>query len=554
MTSKKFERVEIGMDELDAILVRARSAPISEADHQQLKAAISTLAFLTRELEKKRTSIAKLRQLLFGAKTEKTDAVLNRNQQHDTASDQADGQQQSDGATPDNTKKKRRGHGRNGASNYTGAARQRIPHELLQPGDSCPESDCRGKVYGLKQPGVIVRIKGMPPLAASVYELQKLRCALCDTVFTAEPPEGVGEAKYDETAVSLIAMLKYGSGFPFNRLEKLERNFGIPLPASTQWELVERAAQPLQPIFEHYIDEAAQGEVLHNDDTPMKILELMKENQANQTDKDKVGERRGMFTSGIISQRGEHLVALFFTGRQHAGENLNQVLAHRSEQLAAPIQMCDALSRNVPAEFETVLSNCLSHGRRQFVTIVENFPEQCRHLLETLADVYTFDTEAREQKMTPRARLRYHKQHSKPLMDDLHDWLNSQFDEKLVEPNSSLGQAISYMLNHWKALTLFLRKAGAPLDNNIVERALKKTILHRKNALFYKTKNGARVGDLYMTLIHTAELARINAFDYLCMLQRHAEHMRQQPCQWMPWNYQETVQRITTAATSANQP
>lgn len=524
MSKPETERVELEMNALKTILDGARSAPLSEEQHGQLTAVLETLARLTQELEKKRTSIERLRELLFGARTEKTAAVLNHKKRSSRSPSRRKGK-----------RKKATGHGRHKAADYKGAKRITVPHESRKAGDPCPQSDCTGKVYPLKDPGVIVRIKGMPPLPATVYELEKLRCNLCGTVLTAKTPAGIGEQKYDETAVSLIALLKYGAGFPFNRLEKLEKNFGIPLPATTQWDLVNAAAKQLAPLFEQYIDEAAQGDVLHNDDTPMKILQLMKENE----DLDSSSERTGMFTSGVISKRGEHLIALFFTGRNHAGENLTRILEQRAEQLAAPIQMCDALSRNQSVEFETILSNCLSHGRRKFVEQINNFPEACRYILETLGEVYENDAIARDEKMSPQARLQFHQSKSEPLMTGLHQWFEKQFEEKLIEPNSGLGEAISYMLKHWQALTLFLREPGAPLDNNICERGLKKAILHRKNALFYKTQNGAQVGDLFMSLIHTAELAGINAFEYLCALQRHAEDVSVNPERWMPWNYQQ---------------
>jgi hypothetical protein len=111
-------------------------------------------------------------------------------------------------------------------------------------------------------------------------------------------------------------------------------------------------------------------------------------------------------------------------------------------------------------------------------------------------------------------------------MEKLRAWSSAQFEERNVEPNSGLGQAISYLLKHWEKLTLFLRVAGAPIDNNLVERALKKAILHRKNSLFYKTRNGARMGDLFMSLIHTCELNGVNPFDYLIELQRHAGELK----------------------------
>ncbi len=203
--------------------------------------------------------------------------------------------------------------------------------------------------------------------------------------------------------------------------------------------------------------------------------------------------------------------------------------------------MCDALSRNLPGELQTMLAHCLAHARRQFVDVYDRFPEQCRHLLEALAAVYRNDALARERQLGPEARLRFHQRASQPTMEQLHDWLKQQLDEKLAEPNSALGSAIGYMLRHWDKLTLFLSQAGAPLDNNLCERALKKAILHRKNALFYKTQNGARVGDLFMSLIYTCQLNQANPFNYLTQLQRHADQVAANPQLWVPWKYRAAL-------------
>jgi hypothetical protein len=159
--------------------------------------------------------------------------------------------------------------------------------------------------------------------------------------------------------------------------------------------------------------------------------------------------------------------------------------------------------------------------------------------LETLGDVYKYDAEARTAKLSPQKRLLFHQQHSEPLMKSLREWMEAQFAQKLVEPNSGLGKAITYFLRHWKGLTAFLREADAPLDNNICERALKRAVLHRKNALFYHTLHGSEVGDLFMSLIHTCELAGSNPFDYLTQLQQHARELADHPSAWMPWNYRE---------------
>jgi len=146
------------------------------------------------------------------------------------------------------------------------------------------------------------------------------------------------------------------------------------------------------------------------------------------------------------------------------------VLKQRAGDLPAPIQMSDALSRNSPKVdgVEPLQANCLAHGRRQVVEVADNFPEECRYVLETLRDVYHHDKLAREQAMSSEQRLRFHQDHSEPLMKGLHDWMEAQLREHKTEPNSGLGKAISYLLNHWMKLTLFLRQPGAPIDNNLV--------------------------------------------------------------------------------------
>ena len=143
------------------------------------------------------------------------------------------------------------------------------------PGDVCP--DCgQGTLYE-KSPGVLVRFVGQAPLQATVYRMQKLRCHLCGKLFTAPIPAGVGDEKYDHTVASMIGLLKYGSGLPFNRLGRLQGNCEIPLAASTQWDIVHAAASLIAPAYEELIRQAAQGEVVYNDDTTVKILELMGE-------------------------------------------------------------------------------------------------------------------------------------------------------------------------------------------------------------------------------------------------------------------------------------
>jgi transposase len=526
------ERLDVTSEELAALVEGVREA-LGEAGYQKLQAAIRTLGYVTELLETRQATLDKLRRLLCHSSTEKTKTVLQQ------AGIQTGEKKRKEPGAP---KGKAPGHGRNGAAAYRGARKVEVPHASLKAGDPCP--DCqRGKVYPQRDPGVLVRIKGQAPIAATVYELEKLRCNLCGDVFTAAAPEEAGQEKYDETAASMIAMLRYGSGFPWNRLEGLQENLGIPLPAATQCEIVKEIAAQIQPAGDELIRQAAQGGVVHNDDTSMRVLSL---NRGAASDADIAAERTGVFTTGIISIGEGYRIGLYFTGRKHAGENLSDVLKQRAAGLAAPIQMCDALSRNLPKlprELEIIIAHCLAHARRYFVEVTPNFPQECQFVLESLGEVYGYDEAARAQRMSPEQRLHFHQEHSGPVMERLHIWLNAQFDERRVEPNSGLGQAISYLLKHWNRLTLFLRQPGAPLDNNICERALKKSILHRKNSLFYKTRNGARIGDLFMSLIHTCELNDADPFDYLNQLQRHAEELKQTPSEWMPWNYRATLAR-----------
>ena len=536
------------MEDLTEILQRVRIA-LGEDDYKVMKAVVETLSYLTHLAKDKQA--AEIYRILGASKSEKTRKILRLLEMEsaadsETANDSDSSTQTSaPSAAPDGqqstaaNKKKAKGHGRNGADDYKGARQIPVALESMKPGDRCPCG--KGNLYETDD-SPLVRIVGQAPLRADIYRLQKLRCNTCGDVFTAEAPEGVGSEKYDATSTAMVALMKYGSGFPFHRLERLEDNLGIPLPASTQWEMVRDGAECIQPAFEELIRQAASGEVLYNDDTSVKILEFLDHDRV--VEDPKLPGRTGVFTTGIVSTRAGRKIALFFSGRKHAGENLADVLAERARELPRPIQMCDALSRNLPRELEVILANCLTHGRRYFVEAAANFPDECRYILELLGRVYQNDASAREQAMTSDQRLQLHQTASAPLMNEMKRWLNKQLDEKLCEPNSDLGSAINYMLNHWEPLTLFLRVPGAPLDSTIVERALKKAILHRKNSLFYKTQRGARVGDLFMSLIYTCQLSRVNPFEYLTALHRNADRLARAPAEWMPWNYSETLANL----------
>jgi transposase len=500
-------------DLVEAICARVVASPLPGQDRALITSVLRDHLRLGQAFIEKSSTITRLLRMIFGAKTEKAETIIPGLKK------------------PGGEKRAPKGHGRNGASSYPGSTKVCVPHGSLNKGDACPECQ-KGKVYPMA-PGVTVRITGNAPLTATSFSCEKLRCNLCGEVFTAKLTDE-GSEKYDGTAGAMIALLKYGTGVPFNRLEALQESMGIPLPASTQWDIVEKHAKPAHPAYRELIRQAAQGDLVHNDDTTMKILLAMNEKEG----------RHGTFTTGMLSVKDERKIALFFTGHAHAGENLADLLAQREKDLALPIQMCDALSRNAPKKLATIMANCLSHGRRNFVEVAPSFPEECRYVIELLGEVYRNDATAREEKMSPLQRLAYHQEHSAPLMEQLREWMSVQFDERKVEPNSGLGKAFTYMLKHWDPLTLFLRVEGTPLDNNVCEQALKMAIRHRKNSLFYRTLHGAYIGDLFMSLIHTCRLAKVNPLPYLVALQRYSREVVKNPGEWLPWNYERAMAEL----------
>jgi transposase len=541
---KEPELVTATQEELDEILRRARPA-LSEQQYRLLEGVLATFVFVMLKLQNAKTSIKRFQRMLFGGRTEHKRNVLER-----TATGADPQAQDGAGSGADVVvpvpRPRRPGHGRNASHAYSGAPIVECEHTELEPGDRCPECD-KGKVYD-SPPKSLVKVVGQAPLGATVYRLQRLRCRLCDAIFTAPLPAAVAQLpKYDSSCASMIAVLRYGAGLPHFRLEGLQAALYIPLPDATQWDIVAKAAPAPRAVFEELIRQAAQAPLLHSDDTPMKVLSLMKERERAEAGGVKP-VAKAINTSGIVAvlqddANTKRKVVLFFTGHAHAGKNMERVLAHRAEELQPAMQMCDALAANVAGEFTTIVGNCLTHGRRQVADVAEQFPEAARYVIEALAEVYKHDAQCRQDQLSPEQRLALHQQHSKPVMDGLRRWIADQFDKRLVEPNSALGKALNYLVKHWDELTLFLRKVGAPLDNNLCEQVLKKAIIHRKGSLFFKTVRGAEVGDIYMSLIQTCKLCDVNPFDYLNALQQRAQEVIKAPASWLPWNFREPLVR-----------
>ena len=556
----------------EALLARLAAYAPTHRDCEILMRVVQWYFWLTCALQETKITLSRLRRLLFGkapepspsppettAPTADTSDVPCADSVVPAAVDEAEamsgGAPSESSPNPEPAKPKgghRAGTGRLGANAYEGAERVACRHEELAAGQRCPVCG-QGSLYDLP-PGVEIRIDGHALLSAMRYELQKLRCSACGAIFTAPLPDAAGRTKYSPLARSVLVVSRYYLGLPFYRLEGYQAMQGVPVSDATQWDQIEAVARCCYGVFGYLERLAAQGELIHQDDTTVRILTLMQENaqiraRAAAQGLSRATERTGMFTTALVVRVGERLIALYYSGRSHAGENLAALLDKREPDHEPPLVMSDALSHNEVEEGLVVRCHCLAHGRRQFSDIAELFPSECQVVIETLKAVFDHDEVTREQAMSAAARFAYHQTYSEPLMKDLKVWLDEQMSDRLVEPNSVLGKAITYMQSHWETLTRFLHVEQAPLDNNLVERALKLFIRQRKNSLFYKSEHSAHVASVLTSLILTCIYAGVNPLAYFVVLQEHRADVASgvgptffaDPEAWLPWTYRVTL-------------
>ena len=533
--------------DIDAAIAAIKASDIESDTKDFAVSCIKLAVWFPKALLEYKIKLSNLRKLLFGLgkrnkkkseDTERSRFLDSANQNNTIPPAYSESIKTETSIKSNKIAKSKSGHGRLPHSAYVNTIEHQLTADEYKAGDPCPLF-CEGRLYSI-DPGVIVRVKGQNLAAVHKYWVDKLRCATCSYVVSADIPNSVGTEKYDASFKAILALQKYYVAVPFNRQAYFQSLLGVPLPASTQWDLIEEVGGAALLVFPTLERMAANGELIHNDDTTVKITDVIRHNRIH-PDK----ERTGMFTTGILARTDQRDIALFYNGTMHAGENMEKLLRKRDPQAGDVIQMCDALSRNIPVSFKTILCNCLSHGFRKFDDLKEFYPETCIRVIEFLAAVYK--NEEQTVGFAKQKRLEYHQQHSKLIMNQLHNYLRHQLETKQVEPNDSLGKAIRYMLKHWKELTQFLRIAGAPLDNNILERALKIPIRGRRTWLFYKTEYGAMIGGVLTSIIYTCALAKINPLDYLIALQEHKNQIVKEPERWLPWCYQETLARSLVA-------
>ena len=330
--------------ELDQVDLKSKldqiAAALGEEMAQPFRQLLDWYAYLLGLLREKKLSLHRLRRMLFGATTESSDNILSHDAtssgevDHAAAEPSVSDQDSAmgppapgDDAARSLPPRRRPGHGRNpGAS--TPAAQVMVTHASLRPGDACPQCGS-GTVYRQSAWSPVVRLKAQAPVTGQVYQLERLRCHDCGHVFQADLPAEAGPDKYDPTVVSVVATLRYGEGMPGHRLQRMQQLAGVPLPGSVQWELVRDAAEHgPHDAYQQLLDSAAQGDLVHHDDTTMRVLELTRKKKRQEPLREDDPERSGVYTTSVLSLAPDRpTIALFFTGPYHAGENLRQCSA-----------------------------------------------------------------------------------------------------------------------------------------------------------------------------------------------------------------------------------
>jgi len=535
-------------EQVEALIDRLDKEALEKEDYPVLTNLLKAVIWMSFSLQEKQLSIQRLRAI-FGIKTESAKNLAKFIEQQNAVANTQEGAPNQtgdqaaldeDATDPKSPEKKKGKHGHRSSSDYTEAKTINIAHQSLKKRGMCPSCE-KGKLFNLS-PGTVIRIVGQPWLQVEIYRPERLRCSLCGKTFTASlPQEVMTESRADSTAKAIVSLLKYRGGVPFYRQGQIQDILGAPISPSEIWEMTEDVADAVQPVYAHMCECASGAELVQNDDTKARILSVMKDREERKGTEQE-DERTGIFTTGILAtlQNIDIKIALFFTGIKHAGENLDDLLDQRPKGLSVPIQQCDG-GHNIPENHDTHVSNCNAHCRRKFYEVVQSWPKIVTKIIGWYSSVFANEKTAPSD---PMLRLKWHQDHSAPIMEQLKVYCDSLIEQREIEPNSSMGKAIAYLNNHWEGLTLFLRMPGVPVDNNATERLLKRTVLNRKNAYFYRNETGAKIGDILMSVMETCVLNHANPWEYLVAIQKYQKDVRENPSLWVPWAYETRLKEL----------
>lgn len=556
--NKEPKQIRISSQQADELMERVKNKQTTQQDVDIILGLIAFNLWLQNVLSRAKITIKKLKSI-FGFKREsKKKSKKTSEEDNNKTEDPIDikpGDSPADVAnnesSPENNAKQNiiipkwdptKNHGRNAANDYSGCLTTVVPFDdamlLENKCPDCAKHNTDANLYPV-DPCVLVFLDSQPLISGERYQLQRARCAVCQTYFTAPLPDKlVDRPKYLPACISSIAIHHYYAGFPFKRLEMLQAAQKVPLPDATQFDLMDKLySSVIKYVAPVLRQNAANGSSLYLDDTTGRIIDQALENSRH--------DKKAIHATALLSDYQGHRIYLFDTNTLTAGKQLKLLLTQRTIEEDF-MTMTDASASNFPMLDDNlvarwVITLCLSHGRRRFVELLGDADEDIVFILDLIAQVYDNERYCKQNKLNKQQRLLYHQQHSAPIMEAMRIWFNNLLLYKHVEPNSRLGESIIYMLKRWEWLTQFLRVPGAALDNNICEQAIKVMIRYRNNSLFYKTLYGATIGDAIMSMLHTTVHAGVNIFDYLNILQQYANLVQQHPECWLPWNYQQTL-------------
>lgn len=499
------------------------SADLDEAHKRVIRDALTTYEVLQSQLLEKKISQERFQRMLFGPTSEKMQTLFQ-----DEVILEPENQMEEDDEA-DVNKKSKSGHGRRNLKLHINSETEVI-HCEHQAGSICPT--CRdGK---LKKADSLQRtcIRTINLVSVKIFEIETLKCGTCSHRESAPEPEVLKDCfgKYHVSTITHLAFSRYAMGLPSHRIESFTEYTGLKISDTTQFRLFEWAASQLFPVFKELCLLAANAKLTYRDDSPNKILVFQK--QQREAKKLNAAVRVGVTTTNVTAETEKGSISLFFTGTEHAGEVINRLLTQR--KTGDPmIAMADASSANRKHDFsDRVLEvSCMSHARRNFYELQDYDKHATTMALGLIQSVYQNDAVCKNRNLSPRKRLKFHAQNSTKFMDKLHA-LCAQ--ELLKTSQPSLKQAYNYTLKHWDRLTQFLKVEGVPLDNNICEREIKSSIRHRKNSLFFRSEDGALVGDILMSLFRTSQLNKLNPLEYLEHALKNREQVRMNPQLFLP--------------------
>jgi hypothetical protein len=547
--------IDISLDGLHQLLYRIERKELADGDWAIFAALV--LQLIAREQGKQDRMAAKLRgaSLASGAvvegqlvQTEPAPALPAAQPASTPSGDTGDGSLK---------KKKVKGHGRNGAQAFVNAKHfaHGLPAELL--GTHCPNCEL-GRLSRYREK-VVIRVVGQPLFSPELHHFEQARCRNCGNVVRAEPPakllEGVGTGYivYDWSACAMLAVMHYFAASPFKRLESLHEGWGIPLADANLWRVVDETDDLLLPLYRALeLHGIAYATSLRIDDTGSMVVALARQIQAEVAALEALGEstrsvRTGINATGVLLETPSGTVVLFFTGRHHAGEVLDRLLAHRKPAPNSPrlVKVTDGASKNFDHQHkdELVEATCNAHAFLKFHDIKDKHPAEYALAGEVYKAVFDNDDEAKKLKLTPDERVRFHRERSRPLMEKLKVMCEQKLKSKLVEPSSALWEPLTFIINQWERLTRFCEVPGVPLDTNLVEQKLIIPVRYLAASFNYKTETGAEVGDRMMSLIATARANGVEPVAYLTHCLRNHEDLAKRPTDYLPWVYRDADRR-----------